>query len=65
MLVLHGGFRKQHEAEIDFVFAFYYRTLHPEVCDKAVEEAYGVDFNNDEEKIVAHLFKLYAEITKD
>lgn len=33
--------------------------------DKAVEEAYGVDFNGDEEKIVAHLFKLYAEITKD
>lgn len=33
--------------------------------DKAVEEAYGVDFNGDEEKIVAHLFKLYAEMTKD
>lgn len=32
--------------------------------DKAVEEAYGVDFNGDEEKIVAHLFKLYAEMTK-
>ena len=31
--------------------------------DKAVEEAYGVDFNGDEEKIVAHLFKLYAEAT--
>ena len=29
--------------------------------DKAVEEAYGVDFDGDEEKIVAHLFKLYAE----
>lgn len=28
--------------------------------DKAVEEAYGVDFDGDEEKIVAHLFKLYA-----
>ena len=33
--------------------------------DKAVEEAYGVDFGGDEEKIVAHLFKLYAEATKD
>lgn len=33
--------------------------------DKAVEEAYGVDFNGDEEKIVAHLFKLYAEMTKE
>ena len=29
----------------------------------AVEAAYGVDFNGDEEKIVAHLFKLYAETT--
>lgn len=36
-----------------------------ELLDKAVEEAYGVDFNGDEEKIVAHLFKLYAEMTKD
>lgn len=33
--------------------------------DKAVEEAYGVDFDGNEEKIVAHLFKLYAEMTKD
>ena len=32
--------------------------------DKAVEEAYGVEFDGDEEKIVAHLFKLYAEKTK-
>lgn len=31
--------------------------------DTAVEAAYGVDFNGDEEKIVAHLFKLYAEKT--
>lgn len=29
--------------------------------DKAVEEAYGVDFNGDEEKIVAYLFRLYAK----
>lgn len=33
--------------------------------DAAVEEAYGVDFGGDEEKIVAHLFKLYAEKTAD
>ncbi len=32
--------------------------------DAAVEAAYGVDFDGDEEKIVAHLFKLYAELTK-
>ena len=31
--------------------------------DAAVEAAYGVDFHGDEEKIVAHLFKLYAEKT--
>lgn len=31
--------------------------------DKAVEDAYGVNFNGDEEKIVSYLFKLYAEIT--
>ena len=31
--------------------------------DGAVEAAYGVDFKGDEEKIVAHLFKLYAEKT--
>lgn len=40
------------------------RTAH-DALDKAVEEAYGVDFNGDEEKIVAHLFKLYAEMTKE
>lgn len=28
--------------------------------DEAVENAYGVNFGGDEEKIVAHLFKLYA-----
>lgn len=31
----------------------------------AVEAAYGVDFQGDEEKIVAHLFKLYAELTNE
>ncbi|MDD5806567.1 MAG: hypothetical protein PUD02_04460 [Eggerthellales bacterium] len=31
--------------------------------DAAVEAAYGVDFGGDEEKIVAHLFRLYAELT--
>ena len=37
-------------------------TAH-KALDAAVEAAYGVDFNGDEEKIVAHLFKLYAEVT--
>lgn len=36
-----------------------------QALDRAVEEAYGVDFNGDEEKIVAHLFKLYAEAKKE
>ena len=31
--------------------------------DAAVEAAYGVDFGGDEEKIVEHLFRLYAERT--
>ncbi len=31
--------------------------------DKAVESAYGVDFNANEEQIVAHLFKLYDQLT--
>lgn len=33
--------------------------------DAAVEAAYGVDFQGDEEKIAAHLFKLYAELTDE
>ena len=39
------------------------RAAHKKL-DAAVEEAYGVDFDGDEEKIVAHLFKLYAEATE-
>lgn len=33
--------------------------------DAAVEAAYGVDFGGDEEKIVAHLFNLYAKKAGD
>ena len=36
-----------------------------QALDRAVEAAYGVDFDGDEEKIVAHLFKLYAEATQN
>lgn len=32
--------------------------------DATVEEAYGVNFNGDEERIVTHLFKLYAQLTE-
>ena len=35
-------------------------TAH-KALDAAVESAYGVDFGGDEERIVAHLFNLYAE----
>ena len=31
--------------------------------DSAVEEAYGVNFDGDEEKIVGHLFSLYEDLT--
>ena len=33
--------------------------------DKAVESAYGVDFDGDEQKIVAYLFDLYAQKVAD
>lgn len=33
--------------------------------DAAVEAVYGVNFDGDEEKIVAHLFKLHAEKAKE
>lgn len=32
------------------------------LLDKAVEKAYGVDYDGDEEKIVEHLFNLYRKI---
>ena len=37
-------------------------TAH-KLLDSAVEDAYGVGFRGNEDKIVAHLFKLYAEKT--
>ena len=33
--------------------------------DAAVEAAYGVDFDGDEEKMVAHLFKLYSKAVQN
>ena len=33
--------------------------------DAAVEAAYGVEFKGNEEKIVAHLFSLYAQKAGD
>ena len=43
----------------EFLFADLMRA-HDQL-DAAVESAYGVDFDGDEDKIVAHLFNLYAE----
>ena len=37
--------------------------LAHERLDAAVEAAYGVDFGGNEDKIVAHLFKLYLAAT--
>ncbi|MCR4869829.1 MAG: N-6 DNA methylase [Atopobiaceae bacterium] len=46
-------------------YELFYPDLYAahKALDKAVEEAYGVDFDGDEEKIVAHLFELYAQKT--
>lgn len=33
--------------------------------DAAVEQAYGVDFGGDEQKILEHLFQLYNEATAE
>lgn len=42
-------------------FAFSDLKAAHEALDAAVEAAYGVDFDGDEERIVSHLFGLYAE----
>lgn len=44
----------------EFLFADLMRA-HRQL-DAAVESAYGVDFDGDEDKIIAHLFNLYAEM---
>ena len=50
-----------YDPDNDFLYPALMKA-HREL-DAAVEAAYGVDFGGDEEKIVAHLFKLYAEKT--
>lgn len=50
-----------YDPDNDFLFSDLMKA-HVEL-DAAVEAAYGVDFGGDEEKIVAHLFRLYAEKT--
>ena len=50
-----------YDPDNDFLFADL-MAAHA-ALDAAVEAAYGVDFGGDEERIVAHLFKLYAQKT--
>ena len=50
---------KLYDPDNEFFYPALY-TAHAKL-DAAVEMAYGVDFNGDEEKMVAYLFKLYAE----
>ena len=48
----------------DAVAKLYSKPAAHRTFDATVEAAYGVGFGGDEEKIVAHLFKLYAEKTE-
>ncbi|WP_316932491.1 type IIL restriction-modification enzyme MmeI [Corynebacterium poyangense] len=50
-----------YDPDNDFLYPALIRA-HQEL-DTAVEEAYGVSFNDDEPKIVAHLFKPYQQHT--
>jgi len=35
------------------------------ILDRAVEQAYGVNFKGDESAIVTHLFHLYSQATEE
>lgn len=52
-----------YDPDNDFLYPELMRA-HREL-DAAVEAAYGVDFGGDEEGIVAHLFRLYADKVGD
>ena len=58
---LYGGstLADMYDPDNDFLYPELVKA-HKEL-DAAVEVAYGVNFDGDEEQIVAHLFKLYAE----
>lgn len=51
-----------YDPDNEFMFPNLISAHH--ALDAAVEAAYGVGFHGDEEKIVAHLFKLYAQLTQ-
>ena len=52
-----------YDPDNDFLFLDLVKAH--EALDKTVEQAYGVDFNGDEQKIVAHLFELYDRSNPD
>ena len=58
---LYGGstLADMYDPDNDFLYPELVKA-HKEL-DAAVEVAYGVNFDGDEEQIVAHLFKLSAE----
>ena len=57
----YGGSTLADMYDPDNEFLYPMLTKAHRALDAAVEAAYGVDFGGDEEKIVAHLFGLYAE----
>ena len=59
----YGGSTLADMYDPDNEFLYPMLTKAHRALDAAVEAAYGVDFGGDEEKIVAHLFGLYAEKT--
>lgn len=50
-----------YDPDNEWMFPDLFRAHH--ALDAAVEAAYGVDFGGDEERIVSHLFQLYARYT--
>lgn len=51
-----------YDPDNEFIYSEL-NTAH-KALDRAIEEAYGVNFDGDESKIVAHLFKLYIDATE-
>lgn len=61
-LYKHSTLADMYDPDNEWMFPELFKAHHE--LDSAVEAAYGVDFQGDEEKIVTHLFKLYAELTE-
>lgn len=60
---LYGGSTLADTYNPNNDFLFPELVMAHRALDAAVEAAYGVEFEGDEEKIVAHLFELYAKLT--